>query len=136
MVNNSIAIVFCFVSFCFVLFFLVPSKSIKKTSSRLPVLQAFTEGFQPAIRLSTKIFQCVTTFNLQSTIWGGARLHSSVSGFALEIENEAVTALIHTVIIYLFLEREFKLHQVVFRVAIVYPYRRIYDNQNVIVALL
>ena len=45
-------------------------------------------------------------------------------------------ALIHTVIIYLFLEREFKLHQVVFRVAIVYPYRRIYDNQNVIVALL
>lgn len=79
----------------------------------------------------------MTTFNLQSTILGGARLHSSVSGFALEIENEAVTALIHTVIIYLFLEREFKLrHSVVFRVAIVYPYRRIYDNQNVIVALL
>ena len=78
----------------------------------------------------------MTTFNLQSTILGGARLHSSVSGFALEIENEAVTALIHTVIIYLFLEREFKLRQVVFRVAIVYPYRRIYDNQNVIVALL
>lgn len=78
----------------------------------------------------------MTTFNLQSTILGGARLHSSVSGFALEIENEAVTALIHTVIIYLFLEREFQLRQVVFRVAIVYPYRRIYDNQNVIVALL